>query len=255
MPKAAKTKTNSSVHDNQITPSSNSATSLSHFKSLSSGNLSKGIIKHELPDNLSIIRYKEMFDDYSTDQMKELDNVDNSSRMNELPLARIKKIMKSDSSVRMISSEAPVIFGKACELFILDLTIRALANCEKEKDSSSNLVITRLHVAQAINQSECFDFLADVVPLTQPNNNITSNNDISTSISDENKNNLDNNSHLTIDDTTADTLHHDSTVLYPHLHSLNSSHSPRLDPFTSDPSHLFSPDHLSSLDFLSSNHS
>jgi nuclear transcription factor Y gamma len=37
-----------------------------------------------------------------------------------LPLARIKKIMKSDEDVRMISSEAPALFAKACELFILE---------------------------------------------------------------------------------------------------------------------------------------
>jgi nuclear transcription factor Y, gamma len=44
---------------------------------------------------------------------------------NDLPLARIKRIMKSDEDVRMISAEAPVLFSKACELFILDLSIRA----------------------------------------------------------------------------------------------------------------------------------
>jgi hypothetical protein len=37
-----------------------------------------------------------------------------------LPLARIKKIMKSDEDVRMISSEAPALFAKACEMFILE---------------------------------------------------------------------------------------------------------------------------------------
>jgi histone H3/H4 len=44
---------------------------------------------------------------------------------NDLPLARIKRIMKSDEDVRMISAEAPVLFSKACELFILDLSIRS----------------------------------------------------------------------------------------------------------------------------------
>lgn len=42
----------------------------------------------------------------------------------QLPLARIKKIMKSDEDVRMISAEAPVLFAKACEMFILELTLR-----------------------------------------------------------------------------------------------------------------------------------
>jgi nuclear transcription factor Y gamma len=39
-------------------------------------------------------------------------------------LARIKRIMKSDEDVRMISAEAPVLFAKACELFVMDMTIR-----------------------------------------------------------------------------------------------------------------------------------
>ena len=43
---------------------------------------------------------------------------------NDLPLARIKRIMKSDEDVRMIRAEAPVLFAKACELFILELTLR-----------------------------------------------------------------------------------------------------------------------------------
>jgi hypothetical protein len=32
--------------------------------------------------------------------------------------------MKSDEDVRMISAEAPVLFAKACELFVMDMTIR-----------------------------------------------------------------------------------------------------------------------------------
>ncbi|KAL0329770.1 UNVERIFIED_CONTAM: Nuclear transcription factor Y subunit C-2 [Sesamum radiatum] len=45
-----------------------------------------------------------------------------------LPLARIKKIMKNSSEdVKMISGEAPIVFSKACELFIEELTKRAWA--------------------------------------------------------------------------------------------------------------------------------
>ncbi len=35
-------------------------------------------------------------------------------KVHQLPLARIKKIMKSDDEVRMISAEAPVMFAKGC---------------------------------------------------------------------------------------------------------------------------------------------
>ena len=43
----------------------------------------------------------------------------------QLPLARIKKIMKTDEDVKMISSETPDLFAKACELFLIEITHRA----------------------------------------------------------------------------------------------------------------------------------
>ncbi|KAF2302660.1 hypothetical protein GH714_000635 [Hevea brasiliensis] len=56
-------------------------------------------------------------------QRQEIEQV-NDFKNHQLPLARIKKIMKADEDVRMISAEAPILFAKACELFILELTIR-----------------------------------------------------------------------------------------------------------------------------------
>ena len=53
----------------------------------------------------------------------------------ELPLARIKKIMKLDEDVKMISAEAPVLFGKACEMFIHELTMRAWIHTEVRIES------------------------------------------------------------------------------------------------------------------------
>ncbi|MCL7046250.1 hypothetical protein MKW94_001365 [Papaver nudicaule] len=52
---------------------------------------------------------------------------------NTLPLARIKKIMKANEDVRMISAEAPVVFAKACEMFILELTLRSWIHTEENK--------------------------------------------------------------------------------------------------------------------------
>ena len=61
--------------------------------------------------------------------------------MPELPLARIKKIMKSEDEVKaelgsqrfMISAEAPVMFAKACEIFVLELTLLAWNYTEESK--------------------------------------------------------------------------------------------------------------------------
>ncbi|KAM1021812.1 hypothetical protein ACFX2I_042861 [Malus domestica] len=51
----------------------------------------------------------------------------------QLPLARIKKIMKADEDVRVIFSEAPVLFAKACDFFIPELTIRSWLHAEESK--------------------------------------------------------------------------------------------------------------------------
>eukprot|EP01083_Nonionella_stella_P079640 218611_1 len=81
-------------------------------------------------------------------------------KQHELPLARIKKIMKSDEDVRMISAEAPILFAKACELFVLDLTMRAWS----KTDENRRRTLQRADVAAAIQKNEMFDFLIDIIP-------------------------------------------------------------------------------------------
>ena len=78
---------------------------------------------------------------------------------NDLPLARIKRIMKSDEDVRMIRAEAPVLFAKACELFILELTLRAY--CFSEKTERRNL--QKEDIFTAVRNTDIFDFLEDVL--------------------------------------------------------------------------------------------
>ena len=58
----------------------------------------------------------------ATEEIRTMDQ--SSFKHQELPLARIKKIMKLDEDVKMISAEAPVLFAKASELFINELTMR-----------------------------------------------------------------------------------------------------------------------------------
>jgi nuclear transcription factor Y, gamma len=78
---------------------------------------------------------------------------------NDLPLARIKRIMKSDEDVRMISAEAPVLFAKACELFILDLSIRSWNFSQLHKRRT----LQKEDVKEAIQKTDIFDFLVDVI--------------------------------------------------------------------------------------------
>ena len=83
----------------------------------------------------------------------------------QLPLARIKKIMKADEDVRMISAEAPVLFAKACEMFILELTLRSWIHTEENKRRT----LQRNDIAAAITRTDIFDFLVDIVPRDEVN--------------------------------------------------------------------------------------
>jgi nuclear transcription factor Y gamma len=83
----------------------------------------------------------------------------------------------------MISAEAPVLFAKACELFILDLTMRAWAAsddgkrrilqvplpfasalCKPPAHGLLCAPLQRSDIADAITNCEMFDFLIDIVP-------------------------------------------------------------------------------------------
>ncbi|XP_034230396.1 nuclear transcription factor Y subunit gamma-like isoform X2 [Thrips palmi] len=77
-----------------------------------------------------------------------------------LPLARIKKIMKLDEDVKMISAEAPMLFAKAAEIFIHELTLRAWVHTEDNKRRT----LQRNDIAMAISKCDQFDFLIDIVP-------------------------------------------------------------------------------------------
>ncbi|KAK9275739.1 hypothetical protein L1049_023008 [Liquidambar formosana] len=92
-------------------------------------------------------------------QMQEIEQT-TDFKNHSLPLARIKKIMKADEDVRMISAEAPVIFAKACEMFILELTLRSWIHTEENKRRT----LQKNDIAAAISRTDVFDFLVDIIP-------------------------------------------------------------------------------------------
>ncbi|ESP01275.1 hypothetical protein LOTGIDRAFT_111615 [Lottia gigantea] len=85
---------------------------------------------------------------------------ENDLKNQELPLARIKKIMKLDEDVKMISAEAPVLFAKAAEIFISEISLRAWIHTEDNKRRT----LQRNDIAMAISKFDQFDFLIDIVP-------------------------------------------------------------------------------------------
>ena len=56
-----------------------------------------------------------------------------------------------------------MLFAKACELFILELTLRAWAHTEDNKRRT----LQRNDVANAISTTSVFDFLVEIVPLEE----------------------------------------------------------------------------------------
>lgn len=68
--------------------------------------------------------------------------------------------MKADEDVRMISAEAPVLFAKACEMFIVELTHWAYFHTLEAKWKT----LQRSDIAKTIATTDIYDFLQDIVP-------------------------------------------------------------------------------------------
>ncbi|AED95951.1 unnamed protein product [Arabidopsis thaliana] len=78
----------------------------------------------------------------------------------EFPISRIKRIMKFDPDVSMIAAEAPNLLSKACEMFVMDLTMRSWLHAQE----SNRLTIRKSDVDAVVSQTVIFDFLRDDVP-------------------------------------------------------------------------------------------
>lgn len=63
-------------------------------------------------------------------------------------------------SFQMISAEAPVLFAKAAEIFITEISLRAWIHTEDNKRRT----LQRNDIAMAISKYDQFDFLIDIVP-------------------------------------------------------------------------------------------
>ena len=68
--------------------------------------------------------------------------------------------MKSNEDVRMISAEAPVLFAKAVEMFILELSIRSW--CYSEKFPGKRNTLHKEDLQTMLRRTEAFDFLYGV---------------------------------------------------------------------------------------------
>ena len=83
------------------------------------------------------------------------------SEKHAMPLARIKKVMKLDPDLKpmMISNETAIILSKACELFILELTLRAW----QETDALKRKTMQKSELILACSKCDMYDFLIDII--------------------------------------------------------------------------------------------
>ncbi|KAI9790363.1 MAG: hypothetical protein M1816_005181 [Peltula sp. TS41687] len=104
--------------------------------------------------------YRDILTTYWKQTIESLENETHDYKQHQLPLARIKKVMKADPEVKMISAEAPILFAKGCDIFITELTMRAWIHAEENKRRT----LQRSDIASALAKSDMFDFLIDIVP-------------------------------------------------------------------------------------------
>lgn len=104
--------------------------------------------------------YRNMMMAYWQETINSIEHEEHDFKNHQLPLARIKKVMKTDEEVRMISAEAPILFAKGCDVFITELTMRAWIHAEENKRRT----LQRSDIAAALQKSDMFDFLIDIVP-------------------------------------------------------------------------------------------
>jgi nuclear transcription factor Y gamma len=104
--------------------------------------------------------YRDILMTYWHQTIMQLESEAHDYKLHQLPLARIKKVMKADPDVKMISAEAPILFAKGCDIFITELTMRAWIHAEENKRRT----LQRSDIASALAKSDMFDFLIDIVP-------------------------------------------------------------------------------------------
>ncbi|KAG5519875.1 hypothetical protein PMAC_000152 [Pneumocystis sp. 'macacae'] len=102
---------------------------------------------------------KNILINYWKNTIKEIESDSHDFKVHQIPLSRIRKLMKIDKDVKMISTEAPILLAKGCNIFITELTLRAWIHAEEDK----RRVLQKSDIASAISKSDMFDFLLDVI--------------------------------------------------------------------------------------------
>ncbi|EIN04272.1 hypothetical protein PUNSTDRAFT_76432, partial [Punctularia strigosozonata HHB-11173 SS5] len=94
---------------------------------------------------------------------RQVDTAENETpdyRHPALPLARIKKVMKSGPEVKCVHQQNTLIFTNNCLLSLSEITARAFIVA----DSNKRRTLSQQDIAKALAKSDQFDFHIDIVP-------------------------------------------------------------------------------------------
>jgi nuclear transcription factor Y gamma len=78
-----------------------------------------------------------------------------------LPLGKVKKIIKSDPEIHMLNDEAAVLMIKLCEMFCIDLSLRAWHHRTEGRTLEKSNLNPR-DLVNIIDHDGCYDFLRDI---------------------------------------------------------------------------------------------
>ncbi|KAF1879401.1 hypothetical protein Lal_00005867, partial [Lupinus albus] len=92
-------------------------------------------------------------------QILDIRNTEAFKNNKQLPLSRIKRIVKADKDVKMVSAEVPLFMAKACEIFILELTLRSWMLTEENE----RCTLQNHDIAKAIQKKHVLHFLTNLV--------------------------------------------------------------------------------------------
>ncbi|XP_078438218.1 nuclear transcription factor Y subunit C-2-like [Wolffia australiana] len=102
----------------------------------------------------------------------QLQSLNNPAAMKKqlLPLSRIKRMMKENHEIQVlqmrIGGGAPLLFSKACELFMMEVTFRAWLHAEM----SNRQTIEADDIIGGVSQVSAYHFLLNVVQRRLPFN-------------------------------------------------------------------------------------
>lgn len=93
-------------------------------------------------------------------QRQQMAKTKHNFKKHEFPLSRIKKIMRGDTDVEMVATEAPILLAKAAEFFIQELTIKSWV----EAEHAGRRTLRKDDILEVINhETNYYDFLFDLL--------------------------------------------------------------------------------------------